>query len=174
MSDSSTFGAELVTPEAVLFAGPATAGVLRTTEGDLTVLAGHTPLAGDVVPVVVRIERGDVATVAFCVHGGFVQVATAPGAAAGLVDDATDAERSTRVTLLAGVAEPVAAIDVARAEAARDRATAELAGLSSRDDESAAIERSAAEATLARAELRLAAARGATGAERGVVSETRA
>jgi F-type H+-transporting ATPase subunit epsilon len=172
VSDSSTFGAELVTPEAVLFSGPATAVVLRTSEGDLTVLGGHTPLVGDVVSFVVRIERPDEATGAFCVHGGFVQVATAQGAAVGLVEDAAPTERSTRVTLLAGIAEPVGAVDVARAEAARDRAVGELGALASRDDDEAAIERAAAEGSLARAELRLGAAQGAAGAERPVVTST--
>ncbi|HEV3212570.1 MAG TPA: hypothetical protein VGZ03_04150 [Acidimicrobiales bacterium] len=160
MSDGSTFGAELVTPESSLFAGPASGVTLRTSEGDLTVLAGHTPLVGDVVPFVVRIEQPDGTTEAFAVHGGFVQVATAPGAVVGLLEDASAEERSTRVTLLAGVAEPVAAIDGARAGAARDAATARLAALSSRDEEAAIAEREVAEHDLARAELRLEALQG--------------
>lgn len=164
MSDTSVFGVELLTPEAALFAGPGTAVMLRTSEGDLTVLAGHTPLVGDVVPIVVRIERPDETIEAFCVHGGFVQVATAAGAAVGLVDDATPTERSTRVTLLAGIAEPVSAVDVARAQAARERAVAQLAAVAARDDEEAAIEREAAEGALARAELRLEAANAPAGA----------
>ena len=157
MSDSSTFGTELVTPESALFAGPATAVMLKTSEGDLTVLAGHTPLVGDVVPFIVRIEQPDATTAAFCVHGGFVQVATEPGAAAGLVEDASPEERSTRVTVLAGVAEPVGEIDAARAQAAKEAASALLASLSSRDDEEGAFEREMAERALARAELRLEA-----------------
>ena len=88
------------------------------------------------------------------------------------MEDAAPEERSTRVTVLAGVAEPVGALDVPRAEAARDRATAELAALASRDDEEAAIERAAAEGSLARAELRLGAAQGASGAERPAVTST--
>ena len=39
MADS--FAVELVTPELNLYAGPATAVVLRTTIGSLTVLAGR-------------------------------------------------------------------------------------------------------------------------------------
>jgi F-type H+-transporting ATPase subunit epsilon len=162
VSDSSTFGAELVTPEAVLYAGPASGVVLRTSEGDLTVLAGHTPLVGDLVAGIVRIELPEASAAAFCVHGGFVQVATEPGAAVGLLDDATEAERTTRVTLLAGVAEPVGAVDVARAQAARERATSQLAALAARDDEEAVLEREVAERTLARADLRLEAAQAAT------------
>jgi len=157
VSDSNTFGTELVTPESALFAGAATAVMLRSSEGDFTVLEGHTAVVGDVVPSIVRIEQPDATIAAFCVHGGFVQVATDPGAAVGLVEDASPEERSTRVTVLAGVAEAVGEIDVARAQAAKEAATALLASLSSRDDEEGAFEREVAERALARAELRLEA-----------------
>jgi F-type H+-transporting ATPase subunit epsilon len=151
------FAAQLVTPEAALFAGEATAVISRTSVGDLTILDGHTPLVGDVVPGIVRIERADDSTDAFCVHGGFLQVATEPGAALGLVEGVTETTRSTRVTLLAGIAEPVESIDAARATAARDRASAQLSALASRDDDEAVLEREQAERALARAELRLSA-----------------
>jgi F-type H+-transporting ATPase subunit epsilon len=157
MADEHAFGAELVTPEAPLFAGEATAVITRTSEGDLTILDGHTPLVGDVVAGIVRIERPDGSTEAFVVHGGFLQVETAVGAATGLVEGVSDSERSTRATLLAGVAEAVSAIDVARAQAARDAATAALAGLASRDDEEGRMEREQAERALTRAILRLEA-----------------
>jgi F-type H+-transporting ATPase subunit epsilon len=155
------FGAQLVTPEAALFAGEATAVICRTSIGYLTVLDGHTPLVGDVMPGIVRIvriERPDDSTEAYCVHGGFLQVATEQGAAVGLLEGVTEATRSTRVTLLAGIAEPVDAIDPARASAARDAASAQLSALASRDDDEAVLEREQAERALARAELRLSAA----------------
>lgn len=153
------FFCELLTPEAALREGPATAVVLRTSDGDLTVLAGHTPLVGDVVPGVVRIERDD-AVERYAVHGGFVQVATARGAAEALLDGVAPDELSTRVTLLAGIAEPVDDIDEARAAAARDRAQSELAALPAEDaDDDARSRRLMAEAALARAELRIEARR---------------
>jgi F-type H+-transporting ATPase subunit epsilon len=158
MPDEHAFGAELVTPEAPLFAGEATAVVSRTSEGDLTILNGHTPLVGDVVPCIVRIDRPDGSTDSFIVHGGFLQVETAPGAAQGLVEGATASERSTRATLLAGVAEAVGTIDVERARAALETATAGLASLSSSDDPEVALEREQLEGRLARAVLRLEAA----------------
>jgi F-type H+-transporting ATPase subunit epsilon len=151
------FGAQLVTPEAALFAGEATAVICRTSVGDLTVLDGHTPLVGDVVPGIVRIERPDDSTDSYCVHGGFLQIATEPGAAHGLAEGVTETTRSTRVTLLAGVAEPVGAIDAARAAVARDAATAQLSALAASDDDEAVLERALAERALARAELRLSA-----------------
>ena len=53
------FGLEVVTPEQSLYAGGARSVVLATSEGDLTVLDGHTPLVGDVVPCEVRVEPGE-------------------------------------------------------------------------------------------------------------------
>lgn len=40
----ATFNFELVSPERVLFAGDVDAVVLPATEGDMTVLAGHSPV----------------------------------------------------------------------------------------------------------------------------------
>ena len=53
------FGVEVVTPEQSLVAGGATAIVLATSEGDLTVLDGHTPLVGDVVPGLVKVDLAE-------------------------------------------------------------------------------------------------------------------
>ena len=55
-------------------------------------------------------------------HGGFLQVDTSPGAAEGLAEgDGPLPGLSTRVTVLAGIAELAEEIDVPRAEAARER-----------------------------------------------------
>ena len=117
------FGVEIVTPEQSLLAGGARSIVLATSEGDLTVLDGHTPLVGDVVPCEVKVEEPDGTLVRLAVHGGFLQVDTSPGAAAGLAEgDGPLPGLSTRVTVLAGVAELASEIDVPRAEQARDRA----------------------------------------------------
>ena len=74
MADENLFAIELVTPERILITGTATEVILRTREGDITFLAGHTPLVGTIEPGVVRVVRegGEVERVA--VHGGFVQV----------------------------------------------------------------------------------------------------
>jgi F-type H+-transporting ATPase subunit epsilon len=150
-------GVELLTPEAALLEGAATGVVLRTSEGDLTVLAGHTDLVGDVVPGVVRVQHEDGTDAVFVVHGGFLQVRTAPDAAAGLLAG-DPGERTTRVTVLAGVAESLGEIDQPRAQAARDRAQAAIAALPPEPaDEQAMAERASLETALARAELRLTA-----------------
>ncbi len=166
------FGVEVVTPEQALVAGGATSIVLATSEGSLTVLDGHTPLVGDVVPCHVSVQGPDGTAQHLAVHGGFVQVDTSPGAADGLAEgDGPLPGLSTKVTVLAGVAELATEIDVPRAELAKEAAVARVAELSSgraATPESQGGEdgsRSAladAEAALARAELRLEVATGTT------------
>ncbi len=158
------FGVEIVTPEQSLLAGGATAVVLATSEGALTVLDGHTPLVGDVVPGEVKVEQSDGSLVRLAVHGGFLQVDTSPGAAEGLAEgDGPLPGLSTRVTVLAGVAELAAEIDVPRAEQARERAAQRISDLGGgrapvSEDLEQVVELAEAEGALARAELRLAVA----------------
>ena len=80
------FGVEVVTPEQSLFAGGARSVVLATSDGALTVLDGHTPLVGDVVPCELKLEQTEGPLLRFAVHGGFLQVDTSPGAAEGLAE----------------------------------------------------------------------------------------
>ncbi len=107
------FGLEVVTPEQSIFAGGARSVVLATSEGALTVLDGHTPLVGDVVPGEVKVEDTEGNLSRLAVHGGFLQVDTSPGAAEGLAEgDGPLPGLSTRVTVLAGIAELAEEIDV--------------------------------------------------------------
>jgi len=161
VADDGVFGVEVVTPEQSLFAGGARSVVLATSDGALTVLDGHTPLVGDVVPGEVRVEQSDGAVLRLAVHGGFLQVDTSPGAAAGLAEgDGPLPGLSTRVTVLAGVAELADEIDVPRAEAAREAASQRLTDLGAgRGPVSEGVEEDVelaeAGSALARAELRL-------------------
>ena len=139
----ATLRVEIVTPEAALFSGEATSVVARSSAGEFMVLPGHTATVGDVVPGIVRVQGAE-GEVSFAVHGGYFQVASA-------------GEGVTLVTLLAGVAENVADIDVARAQAAKDRLEAELASSTGANPDDHAPHL-AARAALARAELRLRAA----------------
>jgi F-type H+-transporting ATPase subunit epsilon len=159
------FGVEIVTPEQSLFAGGATSIVLATSEGALTVLDGHTPLVGDVVHCEVKVEQAEGTLVRLAVHGGFLQVDTSPGAAAGLAEgDGPLPGLSTRVTVLAGVAELASEIDVPRAEQARERAAQRVSELGSgrgpavAEDVEEDVELAEADGALARAELRLSVA----------------
>jgi F-type H+-transporting ATPase subunit epsilon len=94
----STMHVELVSIEAPIWSGEATAVFGRTTEGELGILPGHTPLLGALEPgYPVRIvqENGDELRVA--VHGGFLSV------------------HRDGVSVLAEQAEAAEDIDVARA-----------------------------------------------------------
>ncbi len=161
MADDGVFGVEIVTPEQSLFAGGATSVVLATSDGALTVLDGHTPLVGDVVPAEVKVEQPDGALLRLAVHGGVLQVDTSPGAAEGLAaGDGPLPGLSTRVTVLAGVAEVAEEIDVPRAEQARETATQRLSDLGAgrgqvSEEVEEDVELAEAESALARAELRL-------------------
>lgn len=116
MADS--FAVEIVTPEVTLYAAPATAVVLRTSIGSLTVMAGHAPFVGDVVPGEVKVELEGEPTMHVAVDGGFVQVDTSPHAADGIEGggESPITGLTTRLTLLAGIAERAEDIDVARAQ----------------------------------------------------------
>lgn len=123
------FHIELVSPEGSIFTGEATMVVARTADGELGFQQGHVPFIGVLVgtgPVKAFLTDGT--TVEVAVHSGFVQVS------------------GDVVTILSDVAELPEQIDVARAEAARDRAQSALQADSS--DEVAA-------AALTRANLRL-------------------
>lgn len=170
------FAVEVVTPQAKLLEGDARAVVLRSSDGELTVLDGHTPIITDVLTGQVRVERDEGEVVRLAVHGGFMQVETGPGLAGEGRDDASGGPGtwSTRVSLLAGVAERAEDIDVARAEQARAGAQARVEDLRSRagttrgpaggeEGEGARPEDAelvAAEAALRRAEVRLEVAAG--------------
>ncbi len=134
---------EIVTPEAALWTGSATALVARSSDGEFTILGQHTPVVGDIVPGIVRVETSEGAQ-SFLVHGGFFQVGP------------SDDRETTRATVLAGVAEPISSIDVARANAAKENAEAILNGRAGDETDEATL--ASARAALARAELRLSVA----------------
>ena len=100
---------ELVSPEGIVFSGEATQVVARTTSGEIAFLAGHIPFVGVLSgksPVKIWLTDGPIRVVA--VHSGFVEVS------------------HNNVTILSDVAEMADEIDVPRAQAAKDRAEAQL------------------------------------------------
>jgi F-type H+-transporting ATPase subunit epsilon len=140
----ATLNVEIVTPEAALWAGEAQALIARSSDGDFTILPEHTATVGDIVPGVVRVETSE-GELAFAVHGGYFQVET--DLSAGV----------TNVTVLAGYAEKATDIDVARAEASKERAETELSA-SARGESDDTPAHLLAQAALERAQLRLRAA----------------
>jgi F-type H+-transporting ATPase subunit epsilon len=119
----STMHVELVSIEAPIWSGEATAVYGRTTEGELGILPGHMPLLGALEPgYPVRIEQEGGETLTVAVHGGFLFV-----------------HKDHGVSVLAEQAELAEDVDVARArevlsgsddgpeaEDARNRARARL------------------------------------------------
>jgi F-type H+-transporting ATPase subunit epsilon len=96
---------ELVSVERLIWSGEATMVIARTTEGDLGVLPGHAPLLGELAEGgVVRIRPDGGEELVVAVHGGFLSI-TQDG-----------------VSVLAEQAELAGEVDVARAEAALQRA----------------------------------------------------
>ena len=101
----ATVHVELVSVERLLWSGEARMVIARTTEGELGVLPRHAPLLGQLADGgVVRVQEDGGGEVTFAVHGGFLSV-TEDG-----------------VSILAELAERAEEIDVARAQAALDRA----------------------------------------------------
>lgn len=126
-----TLEVQVVSPERVLWTGEADRVITRVTDGgDIAFLTGHTPFMGALGPGVTEILQADGQVVRVAVHGGFVEVS------------------ADRVKVLSDAAELATSIDVSRAQAARQRAEAALAG----------DETDEARAALRRAEVRLRAA----------------
>ena len=99
---------ELVSVEREIWRGEAMEVIARTTEGELGVLPGHTPLLGQLAEGgTVRVLQSGGGELVVAVHGGFLSV--------------TD----QGVTVLAEVAELAEDIDPSRARAALDRALAD-------------------------------------------------
>jgi F-type H+-transporting ATPase subunit epsilon len=69
---------EIVAVEEKIWSGEASILVARTTEGDLAIMSGHTPLLGELVdPGEVRVRTAE-GERQWTVHGGFLSV-TADG-----------------------------------------------------------------------------------------------
>jgi F-type H+-transporting ATPase subunit epsilon len=133
----ATMFVEIVSPEAALWSGEATALMARSSEGEFTIMPQHTLTVGDLVPGLVRVTSAE-GTESFIVHGGYFHVDT-------------DADGQTRVSVLASVAEDLKSLDVARAQSAKERAEAVLAAGERVDPAMVSISKAA----LQRAELRL-------------------
>jgi F-type H+-transporting ATPase subunit epsilon len=104
----ATMQVELVSIEAPIWSGEATAIFARTVEGELGILPGHAPLLGALEPgYAVRIDTESGESLRVAVHGGFLSV------------------RKDGVSVLAEQAELADDIDVARAREALNRADGE-------------------------------------------------
>jgi F-type H+-transporting ATPase subunit epsilon len=96
---------ELVSVEARLWSGEASAVFARTVEGEIGILPRHAPLLAELAPGwIVRIQTPDDPELRVAVHGGFLSV------------------RPDGVSVLAEMAEIAGDIDISRAREALQRA----------------------------------------------------
>jgi F-type H+-transporting ATPase subunit epsilon len=65
---------ELVSPARLLFSGDVAAVTLPGTEGEMTILPGHSPVLATLKPGVVNIDRGSGSADRVFVRGGFAEV----------------------------------------------------------------------------------------------------
>ena len=103
----TNFRLKIITPDKMFFDGTAVQLIARTAEGDIGILAGHTPYVANINPSSLKVKEneGDEFKVA-AVAGGFLKVSP---------------EEAVVVTNAVEWAED---IDIARAEAAKARAEA--------------------------------------------------
>jgi F-type H+-transporting ATPase subunit epsilon len=132
---ADTLKIEICAPERRPAACDATEVILPGSEGVFTVLPGHTPLLATLGTGVMTVFGVDRQEQFYALNGGFAEV------------------NQDHVVVLTDTAESEHEIDVARAEAARDRAERRL---KQREE---AIDMARAEAALQRALARLAAKR---------------
>ena len=104
----ATMHVELVSIEAAIWSGEATAVFARTVEGQLGILPGHIPLLGALEPgYIVRIDQEGGDSLRVAVHGGFLSV------------------HRDGVSVLAEQAELATDIDAGRAREALNRSNAD-------------------------------------------------
>ncbi len=102
-----TFNLQIISPTRIFFDGEVDMVEMRTTEGEIGVLAGHIPLTAVLQPGVVRIKQEN-GTKEAALHDGFVEI------------------RKDKVTVLAESCEWPDEIDVSRAQEAKERAERRL------------------------------------------------
>ena len=102
------FKVQIITPDRIFYEGDAEFLEFTTAAGDIGIYAKHIPMTTVLAPGAVIIHNGEEETVA-AVHSGFAEIL------------------GDKVTLLAEIAEWPEEIDVARAEAAKQRAEDHIA-----------------------------------------------
>lgn len=104
---ASTFNIEIVTPERKFFSGEVEMVILKTPEGEMGILAGHTPMVVAIAVGPIKIKRGNDWLEAVLTEG-FMEV------------------KQDKTVILTDAAEWPNEIDVNRAKAAKERAEERL------------------------------------------------
>lgn len=108
MADEKKFSIKIITPERIFYEGEATMAEFNTSEGEIGVYAGHIPMTVILKPGVLTLTEEDGKKKA-ALHTGFAEI------------------MPDSISILAEAAEWPGEIDIARAEAARERAEERLA-----------------------------------------------
>lgn len=126
-----SFALEIVTPTKVVYKGDAASVSAPGVMGGFQVLYNHAPLLAQFEVGEIKVKDASGSDIIYATSGGFVEV------------------NSNHVVVLADTAERTSEIDVARAQAAKERALQRL------HDRSAAVDEQRARAALMRASNRL-------------------
>ncbi|PSR20915.1 MAG: ATP synthase F1 subunit epsilon [Sulfobacillus acidophilus] len=130
---ATSYHLRVVTPERVIMDQETTEIIVRTTEGEIGILAHHMQIISPLVPHIMTIYDVDGQTTQLTVAGGFIEV------------------RDEGVTVLADAAETADQIDVARAQRARERALEMINGAHGQTE----VDLARAQRAVTRAENRL-------------------
>lgn len=123
---------EIITPERTLFKGTVDTATIPTSEGEITVLPHHIPLVSVLAPGELILKKDGKET-SIAVSTGFIQV--------------RDGEH---ILILADTAERADELDLAKIEAAQERARKAMSELTHREDTSFAEAAATLERELAR------------------------
>ena len=115
MADERNFKLKIITPERVFFEDQVIMVEFNTTEGEIGIYKNHIPMTVIVKPGILTVTQEN-ETKEAALHAGFVEI---------LQD---------QVTILAEIIEWAEEIDVARAEAAKERAEQRLMSKTSETD----------------------------------------
>lgn len=106
----STFNVTIVTPDGTVYDEPAPLLVIKTTEGQMGLMKNHQPIIASLAIDELRLKHGtDTKDTVIAVNGGFIDF------------------NGQNATVVAGSAELANAIDVARAQSAKERAEKQIA-----------------------------------------------
>ncbi|MCY0864626.1 MAG: ATP synthase F1 subunit epsilon [Sulfobacillus sp.] len=130
---ATTYRLRVVTPERTIYDRPVVMIVVRSTEGEIGILAHHMQIITPLLPHIMTIYLEDGKTEQMTIGGGFLEV------------------QADETTVLADSAETADMVDIARAERARQRALERL----NTGGGQTAVDLARAERALKRAENRL-------------------
>lgn len=130
---ATNYRLRVVTPERVVLDQETPEIIVRTTEGEIGILAHHLQIISPLVPHIMAVYDPDGKTEQVAIGGGFIEV------------------QADGVTILADSAETADMVDVARAERSRQRALERLNTGASKES----VDLARAKRALTRAENRL-------------------